>query len=79
MVIVTMFVVVLSLAGHFVPRNLRGVYMQPLPTQTTRQRSAKARRQPAACTAVPRLRRRAASGTTWPISPAELQLLRAVD
>jgi len=52
-----MFVVVLSLAGHFVPWNLRGVYMQPWSTQTARQRSAKSRRQPAACTTVPCLRR----------------------
>ena len=55
--LVTMFVVALSLAGHFVPCNLPGVYMQPCPTQAARQRSAKSRRQPAACTAVPRLRR----------------------
>ena len=27
--LVTMFVVALSLAGHFVPWNLPGVYMQP--------------------------------------------------
>jgi len=39
--LVTMFAVALSLAGHFVPWNLCGVYMQPLPTQTARQRSAK--------------------------------------
>jgi len=52
-----MFIVALSLAGHFVPRNLRGVYMQPWPTQTAIQRSAKSRCQPATCTAVPRLRR----------------------
>jgi len=43
-----MFVVALSLAGHFV----RGVYMQPWPTQTARQRSAKSRRQPAACSSL---------------------------
>jgi len=30
--LVTMFVVALLLAGHFVPWNLRGVYMQPWPT-----------------------------------------------